>query len=64
MLLRPASSVIRMRWRLPTTSGLMCSYSDDLRFTALTCTPPLWAKADRPTYGWRLNGGMLATSET
>jgi hypothetical protein len=30
----------------------MCWYDAALRRIAATCTPPLCAKALRPTYGW------------
>ncbi len=45
----PASSDTSMRRWFPTSEGSMCSYVLGSRIMALTCTPPLWAKALRPT---------------
>src|SRR3972149_10351220 len=51
MLLLPERSEISTLWRLPTSSGLMCSYVSGFFITALTWIPPLWANALSPTYG-------------
>ena len=64
MLLLPPCSVISTRWAFPTREGSMCSYKAASFIIALTCTPPLWAKAAFPTKGCRRKGARLDTSET
>ena len=46
---RPAISVTRMRWSLPTTAGSRWLYSSGPTLIADACRPALWANADAPT---------------
>ena len=52
VLARPPSSLTTSRPAFPTGPGSTCWYDRSTLATAAPWTPPLWAKADRPTYGW------------